>query len=1142
MAFTLWLDQNEEDALALLRRALSELRAALPQDERWIESTRETIFWNPTADCWIDTDEYKRHIQQATLADLMSAVDLYRADLLLNIDDEWVLPERERCRQMQIGALRHLSAHFRLLNNFPAALSFTGRAMALDPLSEILYRDWIGLHYLSGDRAAALAEYGRLQTILAEELDVAPMAETRALVEAISQGLPLPHFEVEPSPAAQGLLATPPPLPIAPKLVGREIESARLAELWKVAVDGRGGLAVVSGEAGVGKSHLTHSLTSQVVQSGGLPLVGYSFEFEGSLPYQPIVEMLRAVAPALMMPDLPSAYRSALARLLPDVFRVAGVQAALLPDNGDANTHRALLFEAFLHSFRFLSRKQPLLLVFEDVHWADHSTLDWLTYVVPRLSDTHIFVLLTYRTDAVSAQHALARLERRFERDGTLTKIPIRPLTRQDCQELVALLSGLEEPVLLPVANQLWIETGGNPYFLHEIVCGLLETGQIAVTAGRWSGAFIEDAPVAELPLPDSLRETINARVERLADMVGAFLKLAAVAGQAFQFQTVQHAGGWESEPALNALETLLARGFLREHERIGTYAFAHHLVQEAIYSGLVGPRRAYFHLRIAEELQALHPDDFESLAYHFARAGQGETARIYSLRAAERARQLLAMKDAAEHYHTALALWPEADPAGRAETLYRLGHCQWVSAETDRALETFQAARALFEQLGEWVKAGDSERVIGRLYWETGERATALLHHRRALALLEGAPESAELGRALSSISQMHLVAGEYDQAVSWGERALALAERLEAEDVTVHALNNIGSARIRVHEFDPPRGLDLLRDSLRRALVLGLAHDTCRAYFNLGEDLVGLCRYDEARAVFEELYVYSERVQAQIFQGGALRRLAALDWSCGRWTEVLDRWPALLKSSTGIWGVWAGRLVGRIYIDLGQIEMARLELERTLPRILKWGEVQIIVPHLEQLARAYAAQGAEAEADQTVQQFLDLIDRSPYLDWSCTMPVIFACSWFATRPQTLPAARACLPRLERAHHQFRTRESEAALAEGQAIIASAEGALPAATHHFRQAAAAWEALGRPYDQARALKGLGYALHARQTQHPQAGPADSDSSAARLALGRALAILDSLAAQVSNSSLKTSFLGSELYQQIRGLMWTLAD
>ena len=1121
VAFTLWPDESEEGALALLRRALSELRAVLPGDEMWIVATREEITWNPSAGSWIDIDEFDRMIQQADPASLSNAVDLYTDDLLLNIGDEWALPERERFRQMQIDTLRQLSAHYRAVNDFSTALGFTRRAAALDPLSESVYRDLIALHYLAGDRAAALAEFERLQTLLEDELGVEPMAETRTLVDAISRGEDLHTFEI----TTQMALASP-AVQIPHKLVGRESEYAKLAELWERAAKGQGSIAVVSGEAGVGKSHLARSLVFHGARRGGLPLVGHCFEFEGSLPYQPVVEMLRSVAHLVQISDLPSAYRSVLARLLPEVIKAPDSQETVMsPDD-----LRARLFEALLQTFFFLARRQPLFLVFEDVHWADQSTLDWLTYVVPRLSDSRLFVLATYRTDAVSAQHALARLERRFEREGALSKVPLRPLTRLAYRELVTHLSGLEEPVSAPLADRLFIETGGNPFFLQEIVQGLVETGKITISAGRWSGAFVEAASVAELPLPDSLRETINARVERLAEMGRAFLKTAAVAGRVFQFQTVQRAGGWDSEPALDALENLIARGFLHENEPFGTYAFTHHLVKEAIYANLTASRQAYWHRKIAEAIQAFRPNDFEILAYHFAHAGEDESARGYYLRAGDRARQLVALKDAVEHYRAALERWPETDAAGRADTLYKLGQCQWVSMETQSALESFEAARALFEQLGERVKAGDTERVVGRLYWELGDRDSAIPHHQRALALLEQAPETVELARALSAISQMHLVAAEFDQAISWGERALALAERLEAEDVIVHALNNIGSSRIHMHEFDPERGIEMLRDSLRRALALGLAHDACRAYFNLGEDLAGLCRYAEAREAFEELYAYARHVQAQLFPGGAFRRLAALDWAGGHWAEVLARWQELLKWSAGVWGVWAARLIGRIYNDLGRSEVARLELERTLPRILKWGENQLTVPHLEQLARAYAALGLEAEAGETVRHFLDLMDRSPYLDWGCTMPMLFACSWYAARQETLEAARACLPRLERSDHQFRIPESQTALTEGRGIVALAEGLPHIAAEHSRQAAAGWEAIDRPYDQARALKNLGHAL-----------VASGDPAVARLAFDDSFTILDFLAAQVADPVLKQPFLNSQLFREVRAACAGLA-
>ncbi len=877
-------------------------------------------------------------------------------------------------------------------------------------------------------------------------------------------------------------------------------------------------MAVVSGEAGVGKSHLVRSLAFQVARRGGLPLVGHCFEFEGAVPYQAVLEMFRSAQELLRSAPLPAGYRTALVRLAPDVFGAAqSLEEALALDD-----LRARLFEAIWQVFLTLAWRQPMLLMFEDVHWADQSTLDWLTYVIPRLSPSRVLIILTYRTDEVSGKHTLARLERRFERESAFFKVPLQPLTRQSCRELVALLSGLEESSVISIADRLFIETGGNPFFLQEIAHAMIESGEIELKAGQWSGEVVAAAPASGLPLPDSLRATINARIERLSEITQAFLQTSAVAGRVFQYRIVQRAGGWADKDALDAVEQLLSRGFLHESEPAGTFAFAHHLVQEAIYSDLIAPRRSYLHQQIAGAAQALSPEDYEFLAYHFTQAGEAEPARIYSLRAGDRAQQLIALKDAAEHYRAALEHWPEADPAGRAETLYKLGQCQWVSMETQSALESFESARVLFERLGEFLKAGDTERVIGRLCWELGDREASRLHHLRALALLEQAPDTVELARALSSISQMHLVASEFDQAIEWGERALALAERLGADGVIVHALTNIGSSRVHVYEFDQERGLGMLQTSLRRSLTLGMAHDACRAYFDIGEDLAGLGRYKEAYAVYEELYVYARRVQALSFPGGAFRRLASLDWLCGRWAQVLDRWQELLKWALDGWGLWNARLIGRIYNDLGRAEIARLELERALPKVLKWGEIQITVPHLEQLARAYAALGLEMETRETIQQFLGLMDDNPYLDWGCTTPLLFACSWYASQPGMLAAAQACSTRLERANQQFHTPESRVALAEGQGILALAEGLPVAAIERLRQAAAGWEGIGRIYDQARALKSLGQAL-----------AVSGEAGASRLVCEQAGAILTGLAAQVEDPVLKQPFLHSQLFEEI---------
>jgi tetratricopeptide (TPR) repeat protein len=597
------------------------------------------------------------------------------------------------------------------------------------------------------------------------------------------------------------------------------------------------------------------------------------------------------------------------------------------------------------------------------------------------------------------------------------------------------------------------------------------------------------------------------------------FIRLAAVAGRVFDYELVRQAGDWRAELALGALEALLERGFIRADQVAGGFAFTHHLVQEIIYRDLTGPRRAYLHRRLAE---ALPPTDFEALAYHFAQAGDDERARSYYLQAGDHAWRLLALQDAAGHYQAALARWPEADGAGRAEALYKLGQCQWVIMEQQSALAAFEAARALFESLGQWARAGDVDRLIGRMYWELGDVQAAWPHYRRALAILERGPETVELARAISGISQMYMLASEYDEAIQWGERALALAERLQAEDVIVHALNNVGVSRMNVHRHDPEQGLAMLRESLRRAIACGLPHDACRAYLNMGDGLVGLSRYAEARAIYHDLYGYASQKYVRAFIGAALLLSLGLDWLAGRWRAALVSRSQVIAVTKGPWRVWAATRFAHMENDLGRAEAARLELERMLPDALRWGEMQTTVPYLAQLVRTYAALGREAQAETTGRQLLDLIDHNASLHSECVMALLIICRWYATRPGALDAAQGCVVRLERSYSQNRSPEAEAALAEGRGIVALAAGHLPEAGAQFQQAATCWQAIGCPYDQARALAGLG---RARLTL---------GDAAARTAFNGALALFDTLAAELDDGDLKRSFLASPLVRETR--------
>jgi tetratricopeptide (TPR) repeat protein len=373
-----------------------------------------------------------------------------------------------------------------------------------------------------------------------------------------------------------------------------------------------------------------------------------------------------------------------------------------------------------------------------------------------------------------------------------------------------------------------------------------------------------------------------------------------------------------------------------------------------------------------------------------------------------------------------------------------------------------------------------------------------------------------------------MHMVAAEYDEAVAMGERALALAERLGAEDVTIHALTNIGASLVSCG--DPEHGLAMLQDGLRRALALGLPYDVDRAYSNLGSGFQKRGHYSKARATYVELLAYAERVGATPSVLAALVELAIVDWLSGQWATALARRPQILESVTrfpfpGANGIRASTLFGRMLTELGQAEAARAELESNLSEARNVAELEPTVPHLGQLARAYAELGMESEAAAIVQEIVSWIDRSSHVHHRNTMPLLFACQWSIARAsdEGFSDAFSFLRRLERAHEQESSPETDACLSEGRGNVALAEGDHQEAVRLLRQAVARWEDMGRPYDRARALSDLGRALCGF-----------GDPEAAGAALNQALDLYNALAAQLEDLDLKQSFLNSQPVRKVR--------
>ena len=891
------------------------------------------------------------------------------------------------------------------------------------------------------------------------------------------------------------------------RMVGRQTELGIAGALWRQAVAGRGQVLLVSGEPGVGKTRLVRELMAQAQISGGRVLQSEAHP-EGGAPYAPILRLVRqAAGDAVGLPLAPETLAE-LAALSPELR----ARFPSLPANPllEPVAERERMCESVVALCTALSASAPLLIFIDDLHWADSGTM----YVVRRLArvaaHTRMLLALTYREIELEESGSLDELLYDLTREHLATRVKLARLSRDETRLMLETLFG--GPVADELGDGIFQETEGNPFFIEEVCRALLQDARVSQQDGLWR-AQVE---IQDLRIPQSVRLAIQTRVARLPEEAQDTLRMAAVLGREFSFDILHAAMDLDDDRLVDALE-LAARAQLIGEDRSHAqgergrplspnFIFEHALIPATLRDGVSSLRLQRMHRRAAAAYEELRPEDLESIGFHAAAAGDEDKARACYLRAAEHAQQLGALDDAMRFYEASLEVWPTDDRLGRADALSRLAHCRWLAVRGD-ALAAFEEARDLYADLGDHLRSGDLERMIGRVFWETGDRQTALLHYREALRILEQEPTSPELARAVSSMCQMHMLASEYDDCLAWGERALALAAQLGADDVRVHALNSLGT--VRVMTGDPERGLSMLQESLDGALDLGLPHDAARGYINLVECLITVARYPEALEKLEAMIAFALRMYIRGFAYTAYVRQAEVLWLLGRWQDALRVQKEKVESLDfpgGVSGVWALTLRGRMLNDLGLVEQARTILLEQLPIVMATHEIQTIAPRLGQLARAQAALQDAVGLKTTTDSLLKAIDENPYLERDSIPALLAACrAWVSFEASPSPAnANDWLPRIQRAHQQLRSPETHASLQEAIGFLALAAGDLEPALESLRTAVQIWSSIARPFDASRARVDYARAL-ARAGRSDDAAQAFLESSAALGGLARDL-------------------------------------
>jgi DNA-binding SARP family transcriptional activator len=851
LAGMLWPDYTEASARASLRRALADVRQAIGDHQATpphLHTTRETLQFNTDSDYWLDVEAIAGLADD--LAGLEQAVALYRASFLegFSVSDapsfeEWALLKKEQLERQVLEMLGRLATTYERRGEYEHAQRFAWRRVELEPWNEQAQRQLMQLLAFSGQRNAALAQYETCRSLLEDELDVEPDPETTRLYESIRDGtLVAPPF-VSPLPSFAG---KEPPAGDAerPAIVARERELAQLSGFLDQALVGHGQVVFIIGEPGSGKSVLAQEFVRQAMDwHADLVAVNGRCNAYTSIgdPYLPFLEMLQMLTGDVearwagggitgrharrlwaRMPDAVQALlddgpelldrlvsgTSMLARARAGAPSEAARLAELLEHRaasgaGAANLRQTDLFEQYTRVLKAMSREHPLILVVDDLQWADLGSIGLLFHLGRRLAGSRLLLVGAYRPGDVALgrpaagsgweRHPLEPVIHEFKRD--LGDVHIDLAQAEGRQFVEALLD--TEPNHLDAAFRelLHRHTRGHPLFTVELLRGLQERGGLTRDeAGRWIAGPALDWET----LPPRVEAVIAERLSRLPEDWQSMLAAASVEGEEFTAEAVARVQREDERQVVQRLSGSLSQQHHLVHaqgiqwldgQRLSRYRFRHFLFQKYLYNKLDPVQRAHLHQEMGNTLETLHGEQVGelavSLARHFEAAGMTVKAVEYLLQAGNRSVHLFANDEAIAHFRRGIELIGRlADTPQRvrmelalqlalgvpllatrgfsdAELAQTYGRARELTQSVDASFELFQTLTGLknyydvrlelqtASQVGE-----DMVRVARRL---NDPGLTAMAHHQQSTTLLY-------LGQADSFLEQRERVLALYD------------------------------------------------------------------------------------------------------------------------------------------------------------------------------------------------------------------------------------------------------------------------------------------------------------------------------------------------------------------------------------------
>jgi DNA-binding SARP family transcriptional activator len=852
----LWQELPPNKAQNNLWVTVSQLRRVLQPDlpahtrSAYILKKDEGYCFNSESDYWLDSEEVATQITSGRSApDLLkritaleSARSLFHGDYLEDEPyAEWTQFPRILWQRRYEQILVDLAESYGQNGHFQQASELCREILSLDSANEsacrLLMRCLVSLREVP----AALKVYDDIVHTLRNEFDIDPMSETTDLLHQIHQVERGGELEIKDwtFSSIESAVSTP--------CVGRGREISQFSKLLSQTSAGKGQTVVVSGEAGIGKSRLIQEMTILAHQQGYQTFNAQCFEVEQTLPYQPLINLVRQIITNdNRWQTLAPVWLRELAVLVPEMEEVASSATTLVPSLDELDeSQQGRLFQAICHLFANQAEVQKSIIVVDDIHWADPTTLLCLHYLTRYIAPLQIALILSYREENLSANAGLVTLLNSLQREDHVTLFPLTRLTKTD---IGAFLTHKDDTAHNAdrLSNWLYQETDGNPLFFISLIQSLREEGLLEIELDQdWFNGVRTDP---DLTLPEAIRVSVRDRLHRLSESERDVLDWMAVFGRRIDFHTLQKVNDQSKISLLNTVEQLEAKQLLVEIK--GDYEFAHNKIREVVYHDLSAARRTHYHHQIGSRLEKFIPSTEHAaiLAHHFECGHETTKAVGYWMKAGEHALDTYAYQQAVHHFERALALTDKLAP--QMDAYLGLGRAFTLSDDYTAAAAVIQQGLQLAE------KASDKLRRTLLLYAQA-ENANhqqrpdgGKLEVEAALTAAEQTGNDKYLALSLLLLTEVHESDGDLGSALETADRAQRVGHKLNNKLLEARALLEIGFLHAQRADFNravsaADLGLQLLAGTNDRKAV-------AYAWNILGRALGGRGDYSRALDVF--------------------------------------------------------------------------------------------------------------------------------------------------------------------------------------------------------------------------------------------------------------------------------------------------